>query len=190
MYFNHFVIISPLKRARPFIWTNLNSLPPRMPCAKFGWNWLSGSGGEDFFISSMYFCYFIIISPGKGEGPSFEQTWIPFTQGCFVWNWPSSGEEDFLISSMYLYYPFPNYLPLKKGGALHFNKLESRSPKDAFWQVWLKLAQWFWRRRWKCKKFTDRQTEGQTYEWTDERTDRRRTTEDQKSSLELSAQVS
>ena len=40
-------------------------------------------------------------------------------------------------------------------------------------QVWLKLVQWFWRRRWKCEKFTDR-----------------RTTRDQISSLELSVQVS
>ena len=32
----------------------------------------------------MYFLYFVIISPGKRRGPSFEQTWIPFTQGCFV----------------------------------------------------------------------------------------------------------
>ena len=29
---------------------------------------------------------------------------------------------------------------------LHLNKLESPSPKDALCQVWLKLAQWFWRR--------------------------------------------
>ena len=29
---------------------------------------------------------------------------------------------------------------------LHFKKLESPSPKDALCQVWLKLAQWFWRR--------------------------------------------
>ena len=42
-----------------------------------------------------------IVSPlGKGQGPSFAQTWIPFTQECFVpikfgWNWPSgSGEEN------------------------------------------------------------------------------------------------
>ena len=26
---------------------------------------------------------------------------------------------------------------------LHLNKLESSSPKDALWQVWLKLVQWF-----------------------------------------------
>ena len=29
----------------------------------------------------------------------------------------------------------------------HLNKLESPLPKDALCQVWLKLAQWFWRRR-------------------------------------------
>ena len=36
-------------------------------------------------------------------------------------------------------------------------KLESPLPKDALCQVCLKLAQWFWRRRWKCEKFTDGQ---------------------------------
>ena len=73
---------------------------------------------------------------------------------------------------------FPNYLPFGKGLALHFNKLESPSSRDTLCHVWLKLAQWFWSRRWKCEKFTD----GQTDRW--------RTTGDQKSSLELSAQVS
>ena len=42
---------------------------------------------------------------------------------------------------------FRNHLPLEKGGVLHLNKLESPSPKDALCHVWLKLAQWFWRRR-------------------------------------------
>ena len=42
---------------------------------------------------------------------------------------------------------FHNYLPLDKGRALHLNKLESPPPKDALCQVWLKLAQWFWRKR-------------------------------------------
>ena len=52
---------------------------------------------------------------------------------------------------------FRNYLPLEKGGVLHLNlnppralclnKLESSSPQDAFCQVWLKLAQWYCRRR-------------------------------------------
>ena len=55
-----------------------------MFCAKFGWNWPSGSGGEYFLISSMYFHYFVNISLGKGQGSPFEETWIPFTQGWFV----------------------------------------------------------------------------------------------------------
>ena len=48
MYFRYFVIISPWKRAGPFIWTNnLNSLHPRMLCAKFGWYWPSGFGEDE-----------------------------------------------------------------------------------------------------------------------------------------------
>ena len=70
-----------------FIWYNLNPHHPRMLCAKFAWNWPSGSGEEHFFkISSMYFRYFIIISPWKRWGPSFEQTWFPFC-AKFGWNW-------------------------------------------------------------------------------------------------------
>ena len=61
-----------------------------------------------------------------------------------------------------LFLLFRNYLPLEKGRAFHLNKPESPSPKDALCQVWLKLAQWFWRRRWKYEKFTDRQTDGRT----------------------------
>ena len=44
----HFSIISPCKRAWSFIWRDLNPLYPRMLCANFGWNWLSGSGEEKY----------------------------------------------------------------------------------------------------------------------------------------------
>ena len=87
-------------------------------------------------------------------GSSFEQTWIPFIQGCFPsaefgWNWPSgSGEEEFFyFVNAFIFSLFRNYLPLEKGGALYLNNLESPSPKDALCLVWLKLAQRFWRRR-------------------------------------------
>ena len=40
----------PLERSGPFIWSNLNPLHPRMLCAKFGWNWPTGSGEEIFFF--------------------------------------------------------------------------------------------------------------------------------------------
>ena len=104
----------------------LESLSSKHACATIDWNWLRGSREEHFLISSMYFHYYIIISPWKrafiqgyfvqslvkigqvvlekkifkscqfifiifklsplweGRGPSFDQTWIPFTQGYFV----------------------------------------------------------------------------------------------------------
>ena len=92
-----------------FIWTNLNPLHLRMLCAKFGWNWPSGSGEEEIFN---------------------------------------------LVNVFSL---FRNYLPLEKVGAFHLNKLESPSPKDALSQVWLKLTQWFWRKRWESKQCTPKQ---------------------------------
>ena len=48
--------------------------------------------------------------------------------------------NDYLLFRNYM------YLSLEKGVPLFLNKLEFSSPKDAFCQVWLKLAQWFWRR--------------------------------------------
>ena len=100
--------ILPWKRAGPFIWTNLNPLHQRMLCAKFSWNWPSGSG-EDFWIFSMYFRYFVIISPWKRAGPINWSTWIPFTQGCFVPSLVEIGsvvleKKIFNISSMYFHY--------------------------------------------------------------------------------------
>ena len=122
-----------------FIWRNLNPLHPRMLCAKFGWNWLSGSGEEDFLILSMYFHFFVIISPWKRTGPFIWTNLNPLHPRMlcakFGWNWPSGSRvEDENVKSL--------------------------------------------------------QTDGRTDRQTDRRTDRRQTTGDQKSSLELSAQVS
>ena len=122
-----------------------------MHCAKFGQKWLIGSGGEDFLISSMYFRYFVIISPWKRAGTFIWTNLNPLhpriPSAQFGRKWLSgSGGEDFL-SFVNVFSPFHNYLPFEKGVALYLNKLESPSPKDAVCQVWLKLAQWFWRRR-------------------------------------------
>ena len=75
---------------------------------------------------------------------------------------------------------FCNYLPLGKGMALHLNKLESPSPRDTLCQVWLKLVQVFVEKKSKIGKVYKRKNR-RTY---------RQTTDDQKSSLELSDQVS
>ena len=57
LYFHNFVTIYPWKRAEPFFETNLNSLYPKMHCYKFGWNWPSGSGEEDFLNFVNFFAF-------------------------------------------------------------------------------------------------------------------------------------
>ena len=154
MYFRYFVIISPWKRVGLFIWTKLNSLHQRMHCAKFGWNWPSGSGEEDFFNFVNVFLllrYYLPLEKGRALHLNKH---ITFTQECFV---PSLVEIDsvvlekrFLLNFINVFFLFRNYLPLEKAW-LYLNKLESPSPKDAMCQVWLILVQWFWKR--KCEKF-------------------------------------
>jgi hypothetical protein len=53
-------------------------------------------------------------------------------------------KKIFKIFSAFLL--FRSYLPLEKSYRLHLNKLEFPLSKDDLCQVWLKLAQWFWRR--------------------------------------------
>ena len=78
----------------------------------------------------------------KLESPSpkgdLSQIWLKLAQ----WFWRRRLLEFVDVFSL-----FRIYLPLKKGRALHLNKLESPLPKDDLCQVWLKLAQSFWRRR-------------------------------------------
>ena len=84
MYFRYFVIICPWKLAWPFIITNLNSLYPRMLCAKFSWNWSSGSEEKIFKYCQCIFDTSLLSPLSKGSGPAFDQTWIFFSQECFV----------------------------------------------------------------------------------------------------------
>ena len=94
----------------------------------------------------MYFCYFIIIA----SHPSFEQTFIPITQGYFVPSVVKIGPASVSGGRLFLNFVnvfllFRDYLPLKMGVAFHFNKLIYPSPKNALCQVWLKLGEWFWK---------------------------------------------
>ena len=78
----------------------------------------------------------------------------------FCWKWPN-GKIFFLILSMYFRY-FVIFSPWKRAWPfiwINLDPLHLRMLCDKFD---LKLAQWFWRRRWKCEKFTDRQTDRQT----------------------------
>ena len=100
--FSLFCYYLPLENGVVLYLSKLESpLNPRMLCANFCWNWPSRFL-EDFQILSMYFRYFVIISPWKIAWP-------------FIWT--------------------------------ILNPLHPR------------MAQRFWRRRWKCEKFTDGQTD-------------------------------
>ena len=74
---------------------------------------------------------------------SFEQTTIPFTKGCFV---PNLVE---MFKFCQCIFAISQLSPLGKGQGPSFEekKLESSSPNDSLCEVWLKLAQWFLRRR-------------------------------------------
>ena len=65
----------------------------------------------------------------------------------FGWNWPSGSWEEDFFNFVNVFSLFRNYLRLEKGCALHLNKLEPPSPKDALCQIWLRLVQWSRRRR-------------------------------------------
>ena len=45
--------------------------------------WLK-NGPVELLNLSIYLRFFVIISPLERVGPSFEQTWIPYAQGCIV----------------------------------------------------------------------------------------------------------
>ena len=90
----------------------------------------------------MYFCNFVIIAPlkkgvDKLESPSsmnaLRQVWLKMTQ--------------LILKRRYLNFVhvfpldlFHYYVLLEKDVALHMNKLEFPSLKDALCQIWLKLV--------------------------------------------------
>ena len=150
-----------------------------------------------------------LISPSHKD--DFCQVWLKLAQ----WFWRRK-----FLNFVNVFSLFRNYLPLGKGRALHLNKLESPSPNNALCQIWLKLAQWFWRRRFlnfinvfslfrnclplekfeigpvvlekkmKMWKVYDNDNNNDDNDKDDDNDDGQRTNFDQKSSLEPSAQVS
>ena len=73
------------KGARLFSWTNLNlrNLRPKKVCAKFGWNWPVVLEKILKFVN-IFTLFHNHLLLERGVTLSFQQTWIPVTQGCFV----------------------------------------------------------------------------------------------------------
>jgi len=61
------------------------------------------------------------------------------------------------LSKFSLFYPL---LGPKRGHPFYLNISESPSPKHVFYQVWLKLANWFVRRSHLKEKVDERRTDG------------------------------
>jgi hypothetical protein len=77
--------------------------------------------------------------------------------------------EKKIFEQISVFLLFRYYLPWRRGFLLPLNKPESLLPKDDLCQVWLKLAEWFWRRSRKCKSLqTGTRTDGQTHGSTDD----------------------
>ena len=108
-----------------------------------------------------YLYHFILFSVEKGMAFHLNKHYLPSPKYALcqvrlklvLWFLRSRFLKFVNVFSLFRYYP-----PLEKGGALHLNKLESPLPKDALCQVWLKLAQWFWRRKRKYEKCTTMKT--------------------------------
>ena len=82
------------------------------------------------------YCFFFSFESSPNN--ALCQVWLKMAR----WFWRRT-----FLNFVNVFSLFRNYLPLGKGGALHLNKFESPSSKDALCQVWLKLAQWFLSRR-------------------------------------------
>ena len=102
--FTFFVIISPWKRAGPFIWTNLIYLQPSMLSAKFIWKLVRWFWRRIFSIFvnvfSLFYNYLslekhVALLLNKLESPSSKDAL------CQVWlNWSSGSGEDENVKSL------------------------------------------------------------------------------------------
>jgi hypothetical protein len=105
---------------------------------------------------------FLRLSPlWRGPGSLFELFRIPFTQG---WSMPSLIEIGLLVLEKKIFKNFHCIFtllwlsPLEEGQSPSFEEFRIPSPKNDLCQVWLKLAQRFWRRSQKYKSLqTDEQ---------------------------------
>ena len=85
----------PLEKGMQFSWINLYSLPPRMLSAlcMFGWNRPSTFWRRRFtnVVNWCILAISLLFPLCKVCCHSFEQIWIPFTQGCFGPSWNEIG---------------------------------------------------------------------------------------------------
>ena len=135
LLFHHYL---PLKKGR----VPLSKEALCQVCLKYALEWFC-------WRLKIYFNLFFsisLLSPiGEGQGLSFEQTWVPFTHGCFV---TSLDEICPVVLDKILLICY--YLPLEKGRGSSAVYVWVPFTQGCFVPSFLKFAQLFWRRRRKC----------------------------------------
>ena len=130
IYFRYFLIISPWKRAGPFIWTNLNPLHPRMLCAKFDWNWSSGSGEEDENVKSLQ-------TDRRTDGQTDRQTTDDRWSEQLTWAF-SSGELKTCNQSIFIIFIFIQF----KSTSERTSKIFSECPRIIYFLTIILSYHW------------------------------------------------
>ena len=119
----------------------------------------------------MYFRYFVIISPWKRAMRFiWKKTWIPITQECILPSLVEIGTVDLekkIFKFSQCIFAISQLSPLGEKRAHSFEQIWNPFTQGCLVQVWLKLVEWFWRRRWKCDKFTTTPTTTTTTTTTD-----------------------
>ena len=149
---NVFSLLSPLEDgcgpsfAQTWIPNTKGCLVPRMVEI-----WSVDLEKKIFKMSTMYFHYYLPSEYGSVVLEKKMKMWKVYRQTDEQTNKRQSEKLNWafihLIKFVNVFSLFPYYLPLERGVALHLNKLEFPSPKDALYQVSFELALWFLRRR-------------------------------------------
>ena len=88
-----FSIISPLEKDGPSFVNKFESYSPKNVLCQVWWKLAQWFWRRILKVIIVFFVILLLSSLEKGHDPSFEQTWIPFTQGCFE-PCPNGFEED------------------------------------------------------------------------------------------------
>jgi len=99
-----------------------------------------------------------LVGPFLGRFFFYAQTLQTMSQECCMSNIRVFGLPDHekkIFKNSPNFTPFCSLLDPNRCQPLDFCKLESPFPKDAFYQIWFKSVQWFWRRICLKEKFTD-----------------------------------
>ena len=86
-----------------FHWGKLVLATPKAALCRVWWNWTIGSGSVAVWMLSIHFCFFAPLGLWTRWYTSlrFEQTWILFTQECFM---STLNEIDHVLQKKIIWY--------------------------------------------------------------------------------------